>query len=275
MYVRENQQLKSKSKSTSKFKSSSNVNGNANCNANIISDTYTFEINGCSSLRCLKPSEILESDEFRSCGNIWKIHFYPKGNSEYNSDNESDCYVSCHLVNMSNREVTFGYKFSLLNQRTRKLERTWEDPEGMITFGAFGSGYENWGTDDLFLQSIIHRDSDVNCDYIQNDRMMIVAEVFGMIDLNRNRLREAINESADTDTLMRLADSEFEHIKGALTIVNEASLLTKNRYQQNNLVDFRIMKQNDIGNTLRSRGYYMNQQNKDTNNKLGSTRYLK
>lgn len=210
--------------------------------SNVLSGHFDFVVRDWRSLAAYGVSEKYETETFRLCGNSWRVAITPRGHYEQLSGKDTKTFCAIALINLSGKEVYCGYRISLMNYNTGTLEKIFEDPEGYVTFGPTGSGYDSWGTEEFVGERELFAE---DCCYVQANALPVRVEVYGTLDLNSNLLTEAIENDAAPAVLMSIAENEMRTIKEALNVVNDASIVREEIEFQDNIVNFRLVQQQE------------------------------
>lgn len=205
-----------------------------------LSETWKYVINDWSKLRYRdiytydKKNNnsvfYFDSPEFLLCGRTWVLRIYPQG-----IDENDATHIAIKIVNFSNTDARIKYYISLINQNNVSDNYVWEDDEGIVKFEAFGGDCE-WGSEDFLLFE------DFNT-FIYNDCIIleITMEVYGVVEIDAHPLTKAIENAAETEDLIALADKDLSLIVKQLPLGRQG--ISKGR--QDSLIQYRLTNNNN------------------------------
>jgi hypothetical protein len=150
-----------------------------------------------------KRVNIISSPEFNLCGKMWQLNIHPwgvDGNSEY---------ISVHLVNLEETEVFAHYSILVINKCGNE-NIVWNDPEPIICFSPLSSGDNAWGNEELVLFSEIASSTEYTAD--GQITFGIDVAVFGRSGMQTHSIVKAIENSVETNDLIRMADDDISDV---------------------------------------------------------------
>jgi speckle-type POZ protein len=116
----------------------------------------------------LPDSDSIQSPDFSLNGNKWQLRIYPNG-----KDVATSGFVSCYLINKTNRDLRAKYKLTIVNQRSRNDDKS-HASSGVYVFLALSEQFDSWGVDNLMLsKTLFNQESG----FLVNDTIIFEAEV--------------------------------------------------------------------------------------------------
>ena len=182
-------------------------NNALNDDRELITDKYTLSVADWRKVKDESNSFEI-SEECELVENRWLLTFRP-----FARDYDLEGYASVWVTNLSKNEIKASYSMRIKNNRNDDIIFT--DPEGMIKFESFGSGNDQWGTDEFIqTKSLI----DDLSGFIIEDSIKIELEISRYV---KNRTR-------DTLLMKAIADSKVE--TDLLAIANDDILPYRLKY---------------------------------------------
>lgn len=185
----------------------------------------------------------IDTPNHKIFGFEWSLRVYPNGCWD-----DSDT-LAAKLVNNSTSGIEISYILTLVNQTSEANNIAWSDPEDLMKFEGVG-GNNEWGAEDLIPLSELNNKQN---GFVVNNTVIfrVYMEVYDVVDIDSYPLTKAIENSADTKDLLKLADEDLSHVIDKVPLGKQNDV----NKQQDNLLRYRFSMTPDLVISSPSRIY--------------------
>lgn len=211
----------------------SNVNRMSRAGILPVAGYFYFQIDNWSDriLDQWPRNPVLSSEAHRLYGISWQLRVYPRG-----SLNDNSQFVEVQLVNMTSKDVQAKYTISIFDNNTQCYDRSWSDPDGIVSFCQHGNDDYYWGNCEFMALEELEAPP-----YMKDNTVRFKVDIISFIDDELGALTPTTSPMGDVKpgTSLEIAKSDLQQLSTHMA-EQKVRMIKEEEEMQDSLVRNRI-----------------------------------